>query len=126
MLVCVTRIRAVPQDKFLKPDFTSLEVVVWGGSGLPAGINIPNYDDIRQSEVRRCAPRVVYVIAQGYLAQGFKNVSLGNVISAKAPSLPTTFLRQGAGHCGGTSLALAVRHASLRVPRRDRGRQAVR
>lgn len=44
---------------FKEPDYTQIDMVAFASDGCPMGINIPNYDDIRE-------------------AHGFKNVTIGN------------------------------------------------
>jgi dipeptidyl-peptidase-3 len=60
-------------DQFKKPDFTALEILHFATGDIPAGINIPNYYSIRESS-------------------GFKNVSLSNILAAKAPNEEVTFI----------------------------------
>ncbi|GAA5840612.1 hypothetical protein JCM5353_002086 [Sporobolomyces roseus] len=60
-------------SKFTRPDFTALEILSFATSGIPAGINIPNYHDVREEH-------------------GYKNVSLQNILSAKASNEPVFFI----------------------------------
>ncbi|KAG9051056.1 hypothetical protein FS837_012563 [Tulasnella sp. UAMH 9824] len=60
-------------DTFRKPDFTALQVLTFATGGIPAGINIPNYYEVREKT-------------------GFKNVSLANILAAKAPNEAVTFI----------------------------------
>lgn len=55
------------KENFMAPDFTTLEVITFASNGCPLGINIPNYDDVRETD-------------------GFKNVYLGNSM----PSITVT------------------------------------
>ncbi|KAF8385486.1 hypothetical protein PRIPAC_74628 [Pristionchus pacificus] len=64
---------AYEKDTFLRPDFTALDVIACGTSGIVLGWIIPHmYNDIKQNE-------------------GFKNLALSNSISAM-PKLPVNFV----------------------------------
>lgn len=55
--------KSMEKDTFLAPDFTTLEIIAFATNSCPLGINIPNYDDIRETE-------------------GFKNLFLNNSLGS--------------------------------------------
>ncbi|ESU36294.1 Dipeptidyl-peptidase III, partial [Giardia duodenalis] len=63
--------RALERDKFIPPVYNAINIMVFPATGMPIGINIPNYDDVRTNT-------------------GFKNVSLLNVMQASSTSRTTT------------------------------------
>ena len=85
------------KDRFLRPDFTSLDVIAFANSGIPAGINIPNNGNtsiiISTSSLPVDFVVLFYSIDDIRQNFGFKNVSLGNVLSSRIPDSRTTFLR---------------------------------
>ncbi|KAE9375368.1 dipeptidyl peptidase III [Stipitochalara longipes BDJ] len=60
-------------QKFVMPDYTSLEVLSFCTSEVWVGINLPNYDDIRETF-------------------GFKNVSLDNCMNTSSPTATFPFI----------------------------------
>ena len=42
--------KSLEKEKFLSPDFSSLNVLTFAGDKQPSGINVPNYSDIRENE----------------------------------------------------------------------------
>ena len=60
--------KKLDKNKFMAPDFSSIDVLTFAGDRLPAGINLPNYYDVRDED-------------------GFKNVVFKNKEEEKAAKM---------------------------------------
>ncbi|KAF5392065.1 hypothetical protein D9757_003299 [Collybiopsis confluens] len=78
-------------EVFRKPDFTALEVVSFATGGIPAGINIPVRPDTKSDHDRK-PNRLLQNYYDIRESTGFKNVSLANILAAKAPNEELTFV----------------------------------
>lgn len=63
------------KDKYSNPEFCALDVLTFCSTAIPSGMNLPNYDHIRQKE-------------------GFKNLNMSNVLKTRAPSENLPFLTE--------------------------------
>ncbi|KAF2807643.1 uncharacterized protein BDZ99DRAFT_509861 [Mytilinidion resinicola] len=68
-------ISAFETSEFIKPDFTSLDTIGFVKSESPAGLNLPNFEDICQTV-------------------GSKNLEFGNVDNANPPDEKIPFIRE--------------------------------
>lgn len=106
------------KDRFSPPDFTSLEVLSFVSSGIPAGISRspkplnasfvllscmayrPSRPVLELSDLSRTNSLTskLQLDIPNYddvrQEVGFKNVSLGNVLNVKAPDEPIPFIRE--------------------------------
>lgn len=69
------------KDVFLKPDFTSLDILAYSGYTVPAGMNLPNCK-IDDDAMLKANSEFSVCFSDDDIRQndGFKNVSLGNVL----------------------------------------------
>ncbi|GAA6061288.1 hypothetical protein JCM10212_004694 [Sporobolomyces blumeae] len=80
--------------EFKRPDFTALEILSFATGGIPAGINIPNYlsvslFDLTNATTNEPDTKTDHDVREQH---GYKNVSLSNILSAKAENEPVTFV----------------------------------
>ncbi|KAI6040659.1 peptidase family M49-domain-containing protein [Pisolithus marmoratus] len=79
-------------DVFRKPDFTALEIVHFATGGIPAGINANTCNDRFRFHFTLTLTRITKNYYNIRESTGFKNVSLANILSAKAPNEVVTFI----------------------------------